>query len=195
MAGIQFALNAVLNDQKEIVESLAGDPGTILQRGIPFSRKICQVTIGHKYDIVIASPGGHPKDINLYQSQKALTHASILTKDGGTAILVAACPEGSGSKAYEDFMQGVPTIEDVFSKFAATEFTIGPHKAFQFARELRRINVILVSDLGPDLVRKLLLTPARDLDAALSIGLKNAPINPQVACLPFATSTIPFIRE
>ena len=59
------------------------------------------------YDLVIASVGGAPKDINFYQSQKALTHASLFTRDGGVIILAAECPEGSGSRAYEEFMQDV----------------------------------------------------------------------------------------
>ena len=32
------------------------------------------------YDLVIASAGGHPKDINLYQAQKVMTHASLMTR-------------------------------------------------------------------------------------------------------------------
>lgn len=42
--------------------------------------------------------GGAPKDANLYQTQKALDNAKHAVKDGGTIILIGACPEGLGSK-------------------------------------------------------------------------------------------------
>jgi len=38
--------------------------------GIPFVKRICQSIETEPFDLVIASPGGYPKDINLYQSQK-----------------------------------------------------------------------------------------------------------------------------
>jgi len=195
MAGIHFAVNAVLNSDKEIVETLAGDPWSVMQRGIPISTRYCQVVVDRRYEVVIASPGGFPKDINLYQSQKALTHASLLTKDKGTVILVAACSEGSGSKLYEEFMRGLTSIDNVILKFTQTEFKIGPHKAFQFALILKRINVILVSEIDPALVRRLLLTPAGSLAEALTIGLKNASGKPRIACMPYAISTVPLIKD
>ncbi len=195
-AQIQLALNAILNDDKDIVHVLAGDPAQVMQKGIPLSRQICQVTANQRYDIVIASPGGYPKDINLYQSQKALTHGSLLCKDGGTVILLAACPEGSGSRLYEEFMKGVHSVDQIFEKFARQEFRIGPHKAFQFAREMKRIHVILVSDLPDELVRSLLLTPAKDLGQALAMAQSaSGKDQPEIACLPRATNTIPFIPE
>ncbi len=193
---IQFALNAILNPEKAIVQVLAGDPVKVMQTGIPISRQICQVSASRSYDIVIASPGGYPKDINLYQSEKALTHGSLLCKDGGTVILVAACAEGSGSRLYEQFMEGVTSVDEIFNKFSHMDFTIGPHKAFQFAREMKRINVILVSSLAADRVKSFLLTPARDLDEAFGIALaKSGSVQPAIACLPLATTTIPYIQE
>ncbi len=193
---IQLAVNAILNAGKDIVQVLAGDPAQVMQKGIPLSRKICQVTASQRYDIVFSSPGGYPKDINLYQSQKALTHGSLLCKDGGTVILVAACAEGSGSRLYEQFMEDVHTVDQVFEKFSHQEFKVGPHKAFQFAREMKRINVILVSDLPAEMVRSLLLTPARDLKEAFEMARAlSGKDQPEIACLPRATNTIPFIPE
>ncbi len=193
---IQLALNAILNADKAIVHVLAGDPASVMQKGIPLSRQICQVAATRRYDIVFASTGGYPKDINLYQSQKALTHGSLLCKDGGTVILVAACPEGSGSRLYEEFMEDVHTVDQVFEKFSRQEFKVGPHKAFQFGREMKRIHVILVSDLPFGLVKSLLLTPAKDLEDAFTMALAlSGKNNPEIACLPMATNTIPFIPE
>ena len=51
------------------------------------------VTIAEQADIVIASTGGYPKDINLYQSQKTIDNAVYAMKPGGVIILLAECPD------------------------------------------------------------------------------------------------------
>jgi nickel-dependent lactate racemase len=194
MIGVHFAVNAVLNGSKQIVSTYAGDPVAVMRAGIPRARQICQTYVHHQYDVVIASAGGHPKDINFYQSQKALTHAALLTRDGGTIVLVAACPEGSGSQPYESFMQDIYTFPEVFDKFKREGFRVGPHKAFQVAREGVRIQIVLVSEMDDELVSKLLLTPADSLQQALGKiqgGLSSAS---HIAVMPRATNTIPIIK-
>ncbi|NIR17727.1 MAG: transcriptional regulator, partial [Desulfobacterales bacterium] len=64
--------------------------------GVQASREIFEVEAPGDVDIVIASPGGHPRDINLYQSQKSMAAAELVIKEGGTIILPAACPDGVG---------------------------------------------------------------------------------------------------
>lgn len=76
--GIDLALNAILNHKKEIVQVLAGDPVAVMKSGVPISRQVCQVAVTEPYSLLISSPGGHPKDINVYQSQKALSSAVMI---------------------------------------------------------------------------------------------------------------------
>jgi nickel-dependent lactate racemase len=189
--GVHLALNAVLNAQKQIVHVLAGEPGAVMARGIPLCRDVCQVAVAAPFDLVIASPGGHPKDINLYQSQKALAHASLMTRDGGAVILVAACSEGTGSSSYESWMAGVRTHQQVFDRFAREPFHVGPHKAFLVSRDAARVQTLLVTEMAPALVRRLLLTPAASLEAALERVLPNLPGHARVGIMPWASSTIP----
>ena len=190
--GVHFALNVILNGNREIVRVIAGDPWQVMEKGIPLSREICQVSIKQDFDMVIASPGGHPKDINLYQAQKALAHAGLITREGGTIVLVAACPEGTGSRAYEAFMDGVNTHREVFDRFRDQGFQVGEHKALQIARDACRVQILLVSDMPPELVRRLLLTPVTDLDSATTMALHEFPEDGRVAILPRASSTIPY---
>ncbi len=194
MIGVHFAVNAVLNGSKQIVKAFAGNPLEVMKAGIPEARKICQTYVDHRYDLVIASVGGHPKDINFYQSQKALTHSALLVKDGGTVILVAACPEGNGSPSYENFMQDIHTFPEVFEKFKREGFRVGPHKAFQVAREGVRIHIVLVSDMDTRAVTSLLLEPSNNLQEAFS--KIQAELSPQarIAVMPRAINTIPIFR-
>ena len=194
--GVQFALNVILNGDKDIIHAVSGSPTGVLRDGVPLSREACQIpNPGGRYDLVIASAGGAPKDINFYQAQKALSHASLFARDGGVVILVAECKEGTGSLSYEEFMQDVHTTAEVFQKFHQQGFRVGPHKAFQVAREAARLSIIMVSKIAPDKVAQLLITPASNLDSAYQIacGLLShaSDSEPRTVILPRATNTIP----
>lgn len=189
--GVQFALNAILNNEKSVVSAVAGNPRAVMAAGIPLSRQICQIPVHGQYDLVLASAGGYPKDINLYQSQKALTHAAMITRDGGQVILCTACGEGIGSQSYADWMEGVTSFDQVFMKFKQEGFRVGPHKAFQIARDASRVHVTVVSEIPPEKMKHLLLSSAPNLQAAVRQALPMLPPNPRIAVLPLATITVP----
>lgn len=193
--GVHFALNAVLNQDKEIAAVFAGEPRAVLLRGIPVVRRLSQVPVSEPFDLVIASPGGHPEDINLYQSQKALAHAALVTRDGGTVILVAACPEGVGSMSYERWVEGMTSHESVIQRFKQEGFRVGPHKAFQIARDAARLRVLVVSQMRANLVRRLLLTPASSLDEAISQTLGTIRREARVGVMPRSSATIPTLEK
>jgi lactate racemase len=189
--GVHFALNDVLNENKQIVRVLAGEPQAVMRAGIPVVRELYQVRAAAPYDLMIVSPGGHPKDINLYQAQKALGHAVRVTRPGGTVILVAACPEGTGSRGYEEWVARMPSHEAVIERFKQEGFHIGPHKAFQIARDVVGRRLLFVTEMPPELVKKLLLTRCASLDEALALGLKDLPSGARIGVLPWANATIP----
>ncbi len=204
MMGVHYALNAVLNEEKQIVHALAGDPAAVIQAGIPLVRGIFQVTVPRPLDLCIVSPGGHPKDINLYQGQKALGHAALVMRPGGTVILAAACPEGTGSKGYEAFMAdpAMTTHEAVLARYAREGYRIGPHKAWQIARDASRLHLFFVSDMAPEFARHLLLNPIADppslapqaqLDAALAQALADLSADARIGVMPWANATIPVL--
>jgi nickel-dependent lactate racemase len=194
MMGVHFALNAILNNRKEIVHALFGDPAAVMQAGVPLSRRVCQVAVPGRYDLLVVSPGGHPKDINLYQAQKALGHASQIIREGGAIILAAACPEGTGSQQYEAWMaRGVHSFADVFARFKSEGFRIGPHKAYQIARDASRARTLLLSEMPPGFVRFLLLTPIDDLQAAVSGIVAGLPSSARLGVMPIANATIPML--
>lgn len=192
--GIQFAVNAILNQSKQIVHVLSGKPRAVMQAGIPLSRQVCQVAVPSKYRLMISSPGGHPKDINLYQAQKGLSHAALVTKPGGTIILAAACPEGTGSPHYEEWMPGKTSYEDIFQQFSAEGFRIGPHKAYQIARDASKVHFMFFSEMDVNFSNALLLNPVTDLQAALDAALAGLQPDERIGFLPHASSTIPYVE-
>ena len=189
---IHLALNAILNQNKQIVYALAGDPRAVMRAGIPLSRQVCQVGVPAKYGLVISSPGGHPKDINIYQAQKGLAHAALVTRPGGTIILAAACPEGTGSPHYEDWMAGKTSYAEVIERFNLEGFRIGPHKAYQIARDASKVRFLFCSEMDESFARALLLNPVKDLQTALDLALADLKPGERIGVLSHASSTIPY---
>lgn len=196
--GIDCAFNVVLNNSRELMNAFWGHPGLVMRAGIQSSLALCQMDIPAsecQFDLVIASAGGHPKDINLYQSQKALTHACLFAKKDGVIILAAACADGAGSQQFVDFMRGKKNWNDVINAFTSMPFKIGPHKAYQLALQASAHTIILLSDLPAKDVQSYLLTPAQDIQTALKFATQHLSANPRVAILPFATHSMPLQLE
>lgn len=193
--GVHYALNAVLNDHKQLVHALAGAPVDVMAAGMPLLRAIYEVHVAAPFDLVIAAPGGHPKDINLYQAQKALGHAAPITRPGGAVILAAACPDGAGSAAYERWMRegNFTTHEEVLHRYEEEGYRIGPHKAWQIARDATRVRLLFVSDMPREFAARLLLNPQPTVQAALDVALADLPAGGRIAVMPFANATIPVL--
>lgn len=191
-AGIHFSLGTILDEDKRILEVYFGEPAAVMNAAIPVVRRLFGISVSELYDLVISSPGGSPKDINLYQSQKALTHAARITKDGGWVVLLAACPEGSGSQAYEDYVTQAKSHQSIIEHFGSGYFKVGPHKALQIAREAVRVNIVLVSDLPPQTIKHWKLTPSQpELTTALVKWIvSKLPKTARVAILPAATRSM-----
>jgi lactate racemase len=191
-AGIDFVLNIVLNDRREVVSAFAGDPRAVMAAAIPEVRRIYEVEVPEPFDVMITCPGGYPKDINLYQAHKSVSCANRVTREGGVIILVAACEDGAGSQGYENFMaRGFPSHEAVMEQFVQEPFQIGPHKAFIFARDAVRLSRIwIVSEMQPERIRRLLLTPGT-LEEAVESAVAPLPATARVGIMPYANATIP----
>lgn len=190
--GVHYALNVILNADKKILHALAGKPAQVIEEGIPIARDIYHVEVAAPFDLLIVSPGGHPKDINLYQAQKALAHASRVTKGGGTILLAAACPEGAGDEAFAAWMRESATLEDVLSRFHQKGFRVGPHKAYLFARDATRVNVHIKTDLPSEETKSFHLNPVNTLQTFLDRRFSNQGC---IAILPYANATIPKIKQ
>lgn len=194
IVGVHLALNSVLNDQKQIVRVFCGPPQDVMRTAIPLVRQMYQRIAAQPYDLIIASPGGYPKDINIYQAQKALGHVIHASRVGGAIILAAACSEGSGSAKYERWLSelclplGADVNRTVIERFRSEGFRVGPHKAFQIARDSIDRRVIWVTDLPNP--AQFGLRSAASLRAALYEVLDADPSIQRVAVLPYANATL-----
>lgn len=193
IAGVAFIVNAVLNSHKEIVKVVAGDPVSAHREGAKYIDKMYKREIDDKVDILIASCGGYPKDINLYQAQKGLENASYAVKDGGSVILLAECREGLGEKTFEEWMLKAKSPHDPI-EWIQKKFKLGAHKAAVICVVLERIKVYLISSLDEKLVKDIFFIPAKSAEEALKKAMEEYGGDAKVLVLPYANSTLPYAR-
>lgn len=185
-----FLLNVVLNEKKEFLQAFAGDYIEAHFAACKFVDEIYGTVVPEPADLVIASCGGYPKDINVYQLQKTMDNAWGAVRPGGVVIVLGECVEGSGSALYEKTMQQYPSPEKVEAALRAN-FEIGAHKAYAVTRLMKKAEFILVSRLEPELAKTLLFTPAKDVEEALAMAFAKVGPKPSVILMPQGSLTVP----
>lgn len=88
-----FLLNAVFTPDGKFARFVAGHWEKAWLAGCKTVEEIFGVPVNGKADLVIASAGGFPKDINLYQGSKTIDNAFMAAKDDGVVILALECRE------------------------------------------------------------------------------------------------------
>ncbi|MGO3790691.1 MAG: nickel-dependent lactate racemase [Enterococcus gilvus] len=168
-ANLAFILNVVLDEDKKIIGSFAGDLEKAHKKGTVFVDYLSQVD-AIESDITISTNGGYPLDQNIYQAVKGMTSAEATNKLGGTIIMVAGCRDGHGGEGFYHNIADVADPKEFLDKAIHTPRleTVPDQWTSQIlARILVNHHVILVSDLvDPQLVT--------DMHMALSTSLEDA---------------------
>lgn len=194
MLGVDFILNVVVDSDHNIVAAFAGDVTEAHRRGCTFIHQRGTVKIPRLGDIVVASAGGFPKDINFYQAHKALENAKYFVQEGGIIILVAECSEGYGNKTFEKWMLESDSPAEVIQKIQK-EFVLGGHKAAAIAGIEQRVQIFMVSSMPEDIIRRSRFTPFGSAQAALDAAFHQLGPESQVLVLPQAGSILPVFHS
>ncbi len=187
---LDFIVNVVLSEHKEIVYAVAGDVTKAHRVGCKYLENMYRCPIKERADIVIVSQGGAPKDANLYQTQKALDNSKHAVKKGGTIILIGECKEGFGSAKFESWLKEAPDSHSLIDRIK-TDFQLGGHKAAAIAMVLENAEIDLVSSFDEQTVKDIFLTPKTGAQAAFDDALKRYGENATVIAMPFGGATLP----
>lgn len=186
--GIDLAVNVCLSPAKEPMALFAGDPEAVLAAGAAVSEQVYGLPFEEYYDIVVASCGGYPKDICLYQAQKGLNMASQCAVEHGRILLLAACGQGVGDHLYHDYVRRFSSPEEQMRDFSDHGFRMGAHKAFLFSRSLTRFEVVVESELDAATLAGCHLRKGEG-QAVLDAWLHEAVHTPRIAVVPNANTT------
>jgi nickel-dependent lactate racemase len=194
ICGVDFILNVVLNEHKKIVRAFAGDMIKAHREGCEYIDRVYLKEIPSYADIVLVSQGGAPKDLNLYQTQKALDNAKYAVRKGGIIILAGSCQEGLGEDTFEEWILGAEKPEDLITRIGR-EFKLGGHKAAAIAMVLNNADIYLVSDMEPSFVRKIFMEPYSNIQDALDAAIRKLGKDSKILVMPYGGSTLPKVSN
>ncbi len=195
LAKPDFIVNIVTNSKGELARAFAGDFEQAFHEGVKLTDEMYKVPIERRADIVVVSPGGHPRDIDLYQAYKGVDDALDAVKRGGAIIWVAECPEGHGNQVFHDWMTKFKDLKEMETEIKR-HFQLGGHKAYYLVKALQRVRIILVSTL-PDYyaVGTFRLRTARALNDALRDAFDLVGKDGKVWVMPYGNVTLPIVHS
>ncbi len=191
IAGVDFIVNSVDNEDKEMVRCVCGDLRDAYMEGVRLSREIWSVPVRAKADVVIVSPGGYPRDFDLHQSQKAIGCAEMMCREGGHIILCAEMRDG-GNKPGK-MLREAHTLEEITDKFKAVGYTKDAlSKTFMFARAMQHYHVSLIGSRIPvDEQREMFFEVHSSIEEAIRTDLARYGENATFLVVPCASEVIP----
>ncbi|MHA1309370.1 MAG: nickel-dependent lactate racemase [Candidatus Helarchaeota archaeon] len=173
-----YTLN-MITLKNAILWAEAGDFDIVTSNGLKKVDEIAAFTINKKADYLIVSAGGYPFDGSLYDSQRALELTKNAVKDGGEILFLANCGVGNGiapnEKAKEFFYNALSEPLDIVLKTIENEYVLYSHKAFKFAKLLKKVKIWIKSSLNSEIVEKIHLISINDPQKVIDNWVKNDP--------------------
>lgn len=188
-----YLLNVIVDDNYQIVGAFAGDWQKAHEEAAKVVKQLDGVAIPRRAPLVIASAGGFPKDINLYQTSKTLSNALAAVAPGGTMILLSQCREGFGDPDCEAQICSYDTMEER-EKALRADFSIGGFVGFLFAETAENYHLILVTDIPGQRFERTKIQVAQTLDEALALAAQcngGSLDGVETVLMPYGGSTFP----
>lgn len=144
-----FMVNLVMNARMKLSSIFSGHYLTSWLRACREVDRIYRVDVPERADVVIASCGGYPKDMSLYQGTKTIDNVESGLKPGGTLILLIEARDGGGHPEYFDWIRDLTagTIEERLR----TRFTVPGYIFFLNCEQARRYRVMLLTGIEPEI--------------------------------------------
>lgn len=161
-----FGINAIVGPRNEVTQISCGDWRLAHRAACADYLENHSIKISRKRDVVIASCGGFPYDINLIQAHKALDMASYACNEGGTIVLLAECRDGLGRA---DFLKWFDCVDSHSLEARLHEaYEVNGQTAWSLLTKTERHKVYLISSLPDEEVKRMRMIPSRSLADALS---------------------------
>jgi nickel-dependent lactate racemase len=184
-----FSINTIVDERKRAVKLFCGDWRLAHRAACEYYLQKFAVTVPAKREVVIASCGGFPHDINLIQAHKALDMAALACKDDGIIILLAECSDGLGRPDFLKWFEA--TDSRALEARLVNGYEVNGQTAWALLTKTERYRVYLVSELPPRDVERMRMIPVQTISEALEhAGREDGFIMPRgAAVLPRVRAT------
>lgn len=190
-----FMMNVLCDDHGKICDAVAGHWRDAYMHGAELAKKLYLYPIDQRPDVVIASAGGFPKDIDLRQSKKGFYNASRAVKEGGVVICLAECKEGCSKEIddpFEEWLDRFRTLDTVKAEIERN-VNMGGLNCYKVREVQSHCRLILITALDQKRMAKVDVEcyPKEELNQVIRDILAEYE-NPKVLYMPQAGLTLPW---
>ena len=171
MVKVAFCVSTFVNDAGEVTDLYCGNLVESHRAACKAFAESNTVRIAEKRDLVIASCGGDPHDLNMIQAHKTLEAASHACRAGGTIIFLAECRDGLGHDDFLDWFDAEDSSN--LSEQLCEAYQVNGQTAWSLLKKAERFDVRLISSLPAEAAEKMRLTPMQSLARAVSKSKKE----------------------
>ena len=187
-----FSIMTVLDKNHKVYAATSGDINDSFIAATKKANDVYAVRIKGKADIVV-SVVKYPMDIDLYQLQKGIENAKYALQENGILIVVSKCRLGIGEEAFLSMLSSYDTPEDVIQNMK-TDYILGYHKVVKMAEINLWAKVWAVTDLDPDVLKKIFIEPYGSIQEAVDNAIKLKGKDTKVIFLLDGSVTIPVLN-
>jgi nickel-dependent lactate racemase len=195
IAKLDFIVNVLLNAKKQITHVFAGNPWQAHEQACEIERKIAGVELDHKVDITVVTNGGYPLDLDFYQTCKGIDAAAGITRDGGIIIAVSSCFQGLGPDSFIEAHACARTPREVLQILENTKKTNVGWQNQILARAQLNHEVFLYSDMDPEIVRQMMVTPVDSIEQGVAKAIEKLGENAEIAVIPEGPLVLPVLKS
>lgn len=193
-----FLLNTVFTPDGKLYEVVAGHWQKAWEKGCRDLLDIAGIEIEQQADVVIASAGGFPKDMNLYQSCKCHMNAVFAVKKGGILIVTLECPDIKEPAIFTDWFAKGDILQ--LEKDVRADFSIPAFVAFKTRCIVNNLTVYFVT--RPEnfaFIERTGQIPAVSLEQAWNMAqqqlAKQGKKEYKITVMSHASATLPILKN
>jgi len=186
---VDFSINLVFGENQNLIDAFCGNMNSSFQKACFKINRNNVVAIPELADVVIASAGGWPNDINLIQAYQSIHFAARALKPNGDLIILSECKEGFGN---HDFLS-------LFENNNQPGIITGNLKmnadiAISLKHKLDNYNVYLVSEISEEDRKKLGFMPTSNIHDAIEQVFASQTEANKVYIIPNASVLLPELQ-
>ncbi len=149
----RVSINGILDSKGRVCQLIVGNKYDDFLRACKRLDPFYKAGTDKQYDLVIASCGGFPKDINFIQAHKAINNAAMFVKNAGSLIILSECSDGIGSDVFMSYFDH----KDFAGAFdiLTIDYKGNGGTALSMMAKTGRINIFLKTALDDETCRKI----------------------------------------
>ena len=184
-----YVVNLVMNAEMQLAEIYAGHYLTSWQRACEAVDRIYRVDVPERADMIVASCGGFPKDMSLYQGTKTIDNIEFGLKRGGTLVLLIEARDGGGPEEYFDWIQD--WTNGTMEARLREHFTVPGYIFLLNCEQAKRYNILMLTSVPAETVAPMGLKAFSDVESLMKCA---QPEGKKIYVIPNGSTVVPHVK-